>query len=135
MLDSLSIPRPIYNQLISVLQAVYPEEGCGLLAGKGRVVTHFYPIENIHHSLTYYELNPKQQIEAFMAAEARNEAILSIYHSHPASDPQPSDTDIEQANYPDLVYLIISLADRAHPLARAYQIKSGEVHDVSIKIV
>jgi proteasome lid subunit RPN8/RPN11 len=130
----LQIPRPLVTQLIAHLQSVYPEEGCGLLAGSNGQVSQQYPIENILHSQTAYEMDALQQVNTMLAIEARDEALLAIYHSHPNSPAFPSETDIALAYYPEALSLIVSLTDRAAPIIRAFQIKDGLVFEVPLII-
>jgi len=56
----LTIERPLLNQLIDHLQACYPLEGCGLLAGDAEMGwgTAVYPIENSRHSTTARQFGP-----------------------------------------------------------------------------
>lgn len=131
----MRIPRPIFDEMVGALTAVYPQEGCGLLSGVGRTITHHYPIENIHHSPTKYELNPQQQIEVFTDAEERGELILAVYHSHPHGPERPSATDIAQAHYPEFVYIICSLKNQDAPVVRGFTIIDQVVTDIHLQIV
>jgi hypothetical protein len=47
--------------------------------------------------------------------------LLAIYHSHPHTDPVPSQTDIRSAAYPDAIHLIVSLKNN-HPRLAAWHI-------------
>jgi proteasome lid subunit RPN8/RPN11 len=111
---------------------VYPEEGCGLLAGSNGQVSQQYPIENILHSQTAYEMDALQQVNTMLTIEAQAEDLLAIYHSHPNSPALPSETDIAQAYYPEAVTIIVSLADRAAPIMRGFQISAGLVSEVPL---
>ena len=55
-------------------------------------------------------------------------SLLAIFHSHVASPPVPSSTDIREAHYPDTVYLIVSLMDET-PTARGYLIHKEDWKD------
>lgn len=130
----LRIPRPLRNQIIEHLKAVYPEEGCGLAAGTNNLVSQIYPVENILHSQTAYEMEPLSQVQTMLIIERQAETLLAIYHSHPHGPPHPSETDIAQAYYPDSVYLIISLANFENPSIRGFQIVDGQATERSIII-
>jgi proteasome lid subunit RPN8/RPN11 len=131
----LTIARLFLNQMLDYVQACYPLEGCGLLAGNEKgVVTAVYPIDNILQSPTAYEMDPQQQIEAMLALEAVGWRLLAIYHSHPQGPVNPSKTDIALAYYPDTLHIIISLYNRAAPVARAFQIAGQEVVEQKIKV-
>jgi proteasome lid subunit RPN8/RPN11 len=61
--------------------------------------------------------------------------MLAIYHSHPEGPQMPSSSDVAQAFYPDAAHVIVSLADRRHPVARAFMIMKGRVHEIVLNIV
>ena len=71
-------------------------------------------------------------LAAFLAMETQDEELLAIYHSHPQGPAHPSPTDIAQAYYPDVVQIIVSLAECKRPLIRAFTIKNGTVTPVTI---
>lgn len=131
----LSIPRHIYEQMISHLQAVYPLEGCGLLSGENGQATAIYPVENVLQSATEYEMDPQQQLEAMLAMEEQGQELLAIYHSHPSGPQHPSQTDIERSLYPETVYIIVSLAEQERPVARAFLLHSGQAHEIAMVIM
>lgn len=116
------------------LAAEYPLEGCGLLAGKDGRVTAVFPISNILHSPTAYEMEPVQQIRTILQIEQNNEELLAIYHSHPNGPSYPSETDITAAYYPDSVYLIVSLQELQKPHMRGFYIVDGGVTELLVKI-
>lgn len=131
----LTIPRPLLNQMLDHLQTCYPLEGCGLLAGNDRGrVTAVYPIDNILHSPTAYEMDPQQQIEIMLALEAAGWRLLAIYHSHPQGPAHPSARDMALAFYPEASYIIVSLLDKTTPLVGAFQILEQEVVEQNIKV-
>ncbi len=131
----LTIKRPFLNQMLNHLQACYPLEGCGLLAGdEAGTVTAVYPIDNILQSPTAYEMDPQQQIQVMLTLEAADWQMLAIYHSHPQGPEQPSTTDIAQAYYPEALHIIVSLREQTVPVVRAFQILGQEVIEQKIKI-
>jgi proteasome lid subunit RPN8/RPN11 len=132
----LIIARPFLNQMLDHLQACYPLEGCGLLAGdEMRRVTAVYPIDNILQSPTAYEMDPYQQIEAMLGLEAAGWQLLVIYHSHPQGPEQPSATDIALALYPEALHIIVSLREQNAPVVRAFQIAEPEVVEQKIRVL
>jgi proteasome lid subunit RPN8/RPN11 len=131
----LNIKREHFEAMIAHLQAVYPLEGCGLLAGNGRFSTQIYGIDNILRSPVAYEMDPHQQINAMLEFEARGDSMLAIFHSHPTGPQTPSETDIRQAYYPEAIYLIISLENKESPITRAFQIIDNTVQEVEWQIV
>lgn len=130
----LHLPRPLAAQLLAHVDSVYPEEGCGLVAGRGGVATAVYPIENILHSQTTYEMAPLPQIETMLAIEAGGDDLCAIYHSHPHSPAYPSPTDVAQAYYPETIYLIVSLQKRPQPVLRGFRIADGVVTETAVSV-
>ena len=121
--------------MLNHLQACYPLEGCGLLAGdEAGTVTAVYPIDNILQSPTAYEMDPQQQIQVMLTLEAADWQMLALYHSHPQGPEQPSTTDIAQAYYPEALHIIVSLREQTVPVVRAFQILGQEVIEQKIKI-
>jgi len=52
-------------------------------------------------------IDAQVHIDTLRRARARGLVIAGFYHSHPRSEPEPSATDLEEANYPDHLYLIV----------------------------
>jgi proteasome lid subunit RPN8/RPN11 len=123
----ITLTRGVMEEMAAHAAALYPEEACGLLAGRAGRATRFYPVENVHHSPVAYEMEPVQQIRAMLDIEATRLELLAIYHSHPHGPAHPSPTDVALAFYPDQVQLILSLADRERPALAAFTIREGQV--------
>jgi [CysO sulfur-carrier protein]-S-L-cysteine hydrolase len=138
----LILSQQHYAALLAHAEAEQPNEACGMLAGIGGRVYRVYQVENIHHSPTVYELNPAQQIAAFLDLEAAGWELNGIYHSHPAGPAEPSPTDIAQAYYPDSVYVIVSPMPASGTLApggrawqaRGFRIEAHQVREVPIVV-
>ena len=100
------------KELIAHARAVAPEECCGLIGtSDGKTASSMYPMRNVaKHPRTAYEVAPSDLFSVQREIRARSETLLAIYHSHPASDnPEPSETDLRLAYYPDAFYIIIGL--------------------------
>jgi proteasome lid subunit RPN8/RPN11 len=109
----LSIPKAIYDAMIAHAYAELPAECCGLLAGKisngiGQVSEHF-PLVNALKSPTEYESDAPSMFAAHKAMRASGTEVLAIYHSHPTSEPIPSQRDLERSYAEKVVNLIIGL--------------------------
>ncbi|VAW31515.1 hypothetical protein MNBD_CHLOROFLEXI01-4652 [hydrothermal vent metagenome] len=132
----LTIERPFLDQMLQHLQAEYPLEGCGLLAGDGMGwITAVYPIYNILQSPTNYEMDPRQQIQVFLNIEANGWQMVAIFHSHPQGPESPSPTDIALAFYPEAAHIIVSLQNRTAPIVRAFTIEAQTVTEQTITIM
>lgn len=111
-----------------------PNEACGLLAGKGEQVERVYSLTNADHSPTTYRLDPGEQYRAFVEIDECGWEMVGIYHSHTHTPAYPSPTDIEQAYFPEAVYLVLSLADPDRPLLRGFRIVEGKVKELELEI-
>jgi proteasome lid subunit RPN8/RPN11 len=77
-----------------------------------------------------YELDHRS---LFAANELDEEGHgVAIYHSHPRSAAEPSQTDINLAQYPDWTYWIVSLA--GEPKVRAWRIANGAVEEEPVDV-
>ena len=121
--------------MLKQLQTDYPMEACGLLAGSDYLATRLYAIDNILHSPTTYEMDPRQQVKALLEIEALGERLLAIYHSHPQGPQTPSATDVAQAYYPEAIQIIVSLEEPAWPVVRAFTVRDGRVDEISWMVV
>lgn len=109
---TLHISRALLDAVIAHARAEWPNECCGLLAGSadGRVTRHF-PIRNDLASPTEYLTNARDLLDAMKASRADGIEVLAIYHSHPASDPIPSKTDLANNTWGETaMHVIVGLA-------------------------
>ena len=132
----MRIPRPIYDEMLEHAREEAPNECCGILGGRDDEATTLYRATNAERSPLRYTLDPNDLFRiTFREIPERNEDMLAIYHSHTASPAYPSQTDINLATYPDLVYLILSLAppEGEEPL-RGFRIDDGDVSEVELAV-
>ena len=135
MLQELNVPRAEYETMLRHLQDAYPLEACGILAGSKGDVFRLYAVDNHLRSPVAFEMDPRQQLEAMLDLEDAGLQLVAIYHSHPNGPQTPSPTDVAQAFYPNAAQVIVSLADRQRPVARAFMIRDGRVHEIALNIV
>jgi proteasome lid subunit RPN8/RPN11 len=131
---ALHLTEDQVEEMIRHAQREYPNEACGLLAGRDSQVEKVYQMTNAEHSPETYRLDPEEQYRAFMEIEEAGWELLAIYHSHSHSPAYPSATDLELAFYPDCLYLIISLADRARPVICAFRIIERTIEEKRVEI-
>lgn len=109
-----------------------PQEICGFLAGSGDQVHKIIPIANIaERPETHFQMDPIAQLKALKSIQAAGIELLAIYHSHPKTDPIPSQADIKQNHYPNVHHVIISLKQR-EPRLKAWQIQVSSVQPVDV---
>jgi desampylase len=131
-------------QVLSAACAVVLERGrheperecCGLLAGRGGIVTHAFPAKNVAANPAIgYEIDPRETVRLMREFRERQLEFLGIYHSHPNGKNEPSARDIELAYYSEAIYFIVSpMADAPKPV-RAFSIRDGRVMELEIEVV
>lgn len=134
-MNPVILPRPIVNQILHQAQQAGDEEICGLIAGNAKDFTRCHPVANVagdKHRL--FEMDPRQLIDALRTMREHGEELKAIYHSHPDAPAQPSLADIRQHEYPDVLYLIVSLATRGVLDLRGFRIRNGKIENVEIGI-
>ena len=109
-----------------------PNECCGLLVGTPDAIDEAVPVRNVLNSPTRYQLDPGEHIVLNRRLRGSGRSIVGAYHSHPLSAPVPSPRDIAEAQYPEFVWLIVSLAGDV-PQCRAFRISGGEVAELRIE--
>jgi proteasome lid subunit RPN8/RPN11 len=90
---------------------------------------------NVDKSAYSYFMDPRDQLRVVRDSRSDGLSLLAIYHSHIASEAYPSARDRALAFYPDLDYIIISLANLRRPVMRIFRIRSGEVVEQEFRVV
>ena len=130
------LPRSIVNQLLQLAQKSPEEEICGLISRDRHGFKKCYPVVNVaDDKKRFFALDPKGQIEAIRSMREQGEELGAIFHSHPDSPPLPSLADIEQYEYPGVLYLIISLGTKGTPEMRGFHIHGRETGEVAIVLL
>jgi proteasome lid subunit RPN8/RPN11 len=140
---SATLPGDIRRGIVEHARAGYPNEACGLIigsaaaAGGGRAL-RFLPTRNAAASPFRYEIDSAELLAATLEADANDEEIWGIVHSHTHTPARPSPTDIGLAFYPDALYLLVSLSaseanpDTSEPDVRAWRIVAGQTYEVRL---
>lgn len=135
MTEPLRLPRAIVNQLLHLAQRAPEEEICGLISGDASGFRHCYPVTNVATDRQHlFHLDPRGQIDAMRRMREAGEELVAIYHSHPHAPALPSVTDIRESEYPDVLYLIISLDTEGVLEMRGFRLRAGTVTEVPIAI-
>ena len=94
-----------------------------------------YPAANAAASPPYaYEIDSSDLFRIQMAIDDAGLDLGAIYHSHPRSEPVPSQTDINLASYPDAEYIIVGLKG-AEPDVRSFTItREGKVTEAELVV-
>jgi proteasome lid subunit RPN8/RPN11 len=127
----MQMTRSQYDELIGHARDEVPNECCGYLRARDGRVDQTFRSSNGRASPYGYELDSKSLLAANELDDEGWE--VGIYHSHPRSAAEPSQTDINLAHYPHWLYLIVSLKDE--PAVRAWRIEEGRVTEEPIELV
>jgi [CysO sulfur-carrier protein]-S-L-cysteine hydrolase len=132
LMAAVQIKKEILKALVRHAQQESPQECCGLLMGEGEVITHHRPMRNVLQSRVRYEIEAQALFRFFKDLRDASQKHLGIYHSHPASEAYPSETDVRESFYPGCAYFIVSLKDARSPQVRAFRIFSAAVEELAI---
>jgi proteasome lid subunit RPN8/RPN11 len=134
-MEVITFPRPIVNELLHLAQRAPEEEVCGLISGDASGFKHCYSVANVaRDKARLFELAPQGQIDAMREMRERGEELLAIYHSHPHAPALPSLTDIQQHEYPGVLYLIVSLDTQGVLELRGFRLRGQQVQEVAVRI-
>jgi proteasome lid subunit RPN8/RPN11 len=135
MTSPVQLPRVIVNQLLRHAQQSPSDEVCGLIGAKDGVAVHCYAIANVASApQRLFAMDPAQQIAAMRAMRELGETLFAIYHSHPTDPSYPSHTDLRQANYPEALYLIISLRTKGVLEMRGFRLSGETVIEIPLEV-
>lgn len=128
------IPAVMAAEIVAHAQVGYPEEVCGIIAGREGEAVTLYRGRNVSSTPhVTYELDV-DTLALQIGFEDEGFQLVGIYHSHPHGPAIPSVTDIAQAYYPDAVYLICSLTDPTRPSLRGFRIGREEATEIRLAV-
>ena len=130
----MKITQTIIDEMLAHAREGYPNEVCGLIAGKNGLVSRIFRTANIDESSISYMIEPAEQFRAFKAMRAEGLELLAIYHSHPTSPAYPSQTDVRLAYYPEAAYLIASLQNVGAPVIKGFRILDGKITEETLEV-
>jgi len=113
----------------------HPDEACGVIAGRDGVPERFIPMGNAARSPTFYEFDSMALLRLHREMDERDEEPVVIYHSHTATEPYPSRTDISFASEPGAHYVLVSTREPDLDELRSYRIVDGRVEEEGVEIV
>src|SRR5262245_12789040 len=128
----IQIKKEILEALVRQAQEEFPRECCGLLTGEDEAITHHRPMKNVLESNVRYAMEAQALFHFFKDLRVTKQKHLGIYHSHPASEAYPSETDVRESFYPDCAYFIVSLKDSHSPQVRAFRLIDGLIDELTV---
>jgi len=136
-MKAASIRRASMDAIVAQAEREFPFECCGFIIGDNSV-EEVRPVANIQDRMhaedasafprdarMAFLMEPKAHLAVMNEVDRHKLAIRAVYHSHPDHDAYFSPTDRAQAcsfdpskpDYPDIVYIVMSI--RAGRFARA----------------
>ena len=130
----LILKKEFFAEMVKQAKLEFPNEACGILAGKEDRIEKIYAMTNAQKSPNIFFMDPKEQFKVSKEMRALGLEMLGIYHSHVASNAYPSSRDVEMAFYPQVSYVILSLKDQDNPSVRSFKIREGKISAEELKI-
>ena len=126
----MRISRAHWDELVAHAREVAPQECCGYARVSDGRIDEVFRAQNLKASQYAYELDGKSLLAANELDDDGHGVV--VYHSHPRSPAEPSQTDINLATYPHWTYLIVSLA--GEPVVRAWRMSDGRVEEEPVEV-
>lgn len=109
---TLHLPPVLLRQMLDHCHAEHPLEACGILPGRGDRPTWHVPMRNASDKPERrFEFDEEDHLAVDRALEDAGEDYVVIYHSHTATDPEPSGTDRAHFTDPAVHYVIVGTSD------------------------
>ena len=98
-MESIVLTQKDKDELITHAIEQQPNESCAMLLGT-RIdgiwnVKEIFRTQNIDNSQTNFTISPEELLKGYQLAEKMHLELVGIFHSHPKSEPSPSNTDIK----------------------------------------
>jgi proteasome lid subunit RPN8/RPN11 len=123
-----------YKEIVEQALREFPNEACGVIAAEAGAPVKVFAMTNADASPVTYRLDGKEQLTVFDEIDERGWDLWAIYHSHTHTEAYPSETDRKLAFYPESRYLVLSVADREHPVIRSFFIREGAVEEEELTV-
>jgi proteasome lid subunit RPN8/RPN11 len=130
----MRISRTLLDELIAHARADAPNECCGMVASRDGEAVAVHRATNTAASPLRYVIDGREQYEIQTAIEDAGLELGAIYHSHTRSAPEPSQTDVNLAFYPEALYIIVGL-EHDEPDVRAWSIVDGAVSQRELEVL
>jgi [CysO sulfur-carrier protein]-S-L-cysteine hydrolase len=129
----LRISRQLLDDVIAHAREDAPNECCGMIGSSNGEAVAVHRARNTAASPFRYEMDGMEQYRIQTTIEDAGLELGAIYHSHTRSEPEPSQTDINLAFYPEALYLIVGLKS-PEPDVRAWRIVDGTVSQATLEV-
>jgi [CysO sulfur-carrier protein]-S-L-cysteine hydrolase len=137
----VALSKSSFDQIVAQAEREFPFECCGFIIGDD-AVEEVRPITNVQNRMhdedpiaftrdarTAFLMDPREHLAVMNEIDRRRLKLGAVYHSHPDHEAYFSATDRAQAcsfdpaepDYPDTVYIVISVRNRKFARAAAFR--------------
>lgn len=132
MIPILHISDAVWQDIRTHILACFPEEACGVIGGRHNMAIRVFPVTNQLHSAVAFHMDAKEQLDAFIEMEKNTLDLTAIFHSHPGGPDHPSETDVDQNYYYDIVHLICFPNEKSDWGIKGFIIDKSEVTQIEL---
>ena len=131
----MRIAQGLIDEMVAHAREDLPNECCGMVGGRDGEATEVLRGINVAESPLRYEMTGQEMYDMVSSIEGKGLDLLAIYHSHTKTAAYPSQTDVNQAqNWPEQLYVIVSLADNEAPDVKAFLLEDLKIADVTLDV-
>lgn len=133
---SLRLTQEQVQTIVNHARAGAPQEVCGLIVGQMGIAQHIFPIPNRSATPeTHFEMEAIALLKVYKTMDTAGMELIAVYHSHPNSNPIPSQKDIREVmrNMPNTNQLIVSLKQQQAQL-QVWHVHDGQVDRVELLV-
>ena len=123
----IRIARSLLERIERAAEASYPDECCGLLAGRHGaaddiLVTRVAESVNLTggNARMSFEVDSRVRLNLMKELRGGDDDVVGLYHSHPDHSAEPSARDLDRVFEPDLIWLITAVAQGRAVETRAH---------------
>ena len=126
------LPAHVHASLLWQARAAAPRECCGLLLADAQ--HGVLPLALVNQALSddAFAVGDHDLLALARLLRSSGRTVLAQYHSHPQAPAQPSAADLALAD-PGLAQIIISLLPDSAPALRGWQIRDGQVAELTLE--
>ena len=129
--NSINIKQELIEMMVNHVDRWFPEEACGILAGRNETVKAVRPVTNQAHSPVRFYMEPVELLHALEWIEKQQYELIAIFHSHPNGPEFPSPTDIREFNYPGTAVIILSKTELNWKI-KAFMIEENQYEEIRL---
>lgn len=131
----LFISHLLQSELIHHAKTGYPQEVCGLLAGRDEQILRVIPTENrASNKQRGFLISPHDLNIHLPQIRAEGLLLIGFYHSHPDTPPIPSPTDVRELdNGLQLPHVVVSILHH-QAYIKAWMIQHGQVDPIEWRV-